>query len=799
MAKKLVQSIVTETAEDLPQIDTFEELASQGQAEGGSIRSLQEENIIKRTLSNFRTTFRRVKKTRLGKVMLGVLLLLFILFIANDVRLLFKLSSDTGYPISTQILDRNGKLIYEIFTEKRRTPVNLKDLPPYVAQATIAIEDKDFYHHFGFDPQGMIRAVYSTIFKRKLEGGSTITQQLVKTALLSPERTITRKVHEFYLALVIEAIYSKDKILEFYLNQVPYGRTAYGIEAAAQTYFGKNAKDLNLAESAQLAGLTAAPTRFNPFGANPGLAKDRQRAVLRRMVEDKYISQEEADQALAEELQFKKPEATNGIHFALWVKEQLVDEYGEKVVEQGGLRVRTTLDLDIQKNAEEVVKKEVDKLAKQQVGNGAALVISPKTGEILAMVGSKDYDATDEDGKVNVTLASRQPGSSIKPINYALGLATKKVTPATVFNDIPSCFTVAGQPQYCPVNYDGSFHGPVQLRFALGNSYNIPAVKMLAINSLDALVPFAQKMGLTTITDPKRYGLSLTLGGGEVRMVDMATAFGVFANGGIKQDLVSILEVKNSNGKTLQKTEIRDGDRVLEMEVPFLISHILLDNNARTSAFGPSSFLNVSGHSEVSVKTGTTNDRRDNWTIGYTPDVVVATWVGNNDNKPMSGAVSGVSGASPIWNRIIKFALDKIEAGDLPDLGESSEKHEHRWPIQPDGVKGLSICAQTGLAPLATPSASPENPNPQPGCDTRFEYFLEGTEPTGNETIRRQIGIDKTTGQLANDKTPPENLEMQEKSIIYDILGTPFCTDCPFPTEHVNFNPENLSIEVNPQ
>lgn len=791
MARRKVETIVTQTAEDIPQIDTFEAPASQG------VPFRTQGNIFKHAFHKIKNAFNSLRKTRRGKALLISLVAVIVLIIANDIRLLAQLNSDTHNPISTQILDRNGKLIYEIFTEKRRTPISLNDLPPYVKQATISIEDKDFYKHFGFDLAGIVRAAYSTVFKKKLEGGSTITQQLVKTSLLSPERTIVRKVHEFYLALVIEALYTKDKILELYLNQVPYGGTAYGIEAAAQTYFGKNAKELTLAEAALLAGLPAAPTRFSPFGANPQLARDRQNAVLRRMVEDKYITHEEAEKAKTEELVFKKPEGSAGIHFALWVKEQLVDEYGEKVVEQGGLRVRTTLDLEIQQRAEEIVKTEVDRLAKQKVRNGAAVVTSPGTGEILAMVGSKDYNATDEDGKVNVTLANRQPGSSIKPINYALGLATKKVTPATVFNDISSCFNVVGQELYCPVNYDGSFHGPVQLRFALGNSYNIPAVKMLAINSLEAFVSFAQKMGLTTIIDPKHYGLSLTLGGGEVKMTDMATAFGVFANGGIKQNLVGILEVSDYNGKLLKKTEIHEGDRVLEQDVTFLISHILYDNNARTAAFGPNSFLVVSGHPEVSVKTGTTNDRRDNWTIGYNADVLVATWVGNNDNTPMSGAVSGVSGASPIWNRITKFALDKIEKEDLP--------HEHRWPLQPDSVKGISICAQTGLSPLATPSADlpaqagigenqPEISGNQESCSTRFEYFLEKTDPQEQEVLKRGIGIDKTTGALATGTTPPENVEIQEKSIIFDILGTPFCLDCPFPTESVIFDTENLGI-----
>ena len=740
------------------------------------------------------------------KVVLFLVALLFLLFFANDLRLISQLTSYDQYPVSTQILDRNGKLIYEIFTEKRRTPVSLEELPIYLKQATIAIEDKDFYRHFGFSPTGIARAVYNTIFQRKLQGGSTITQQLVKNALLSPERTLPRKLREFYLALVIEAIYSKDKILELYLNQAPYGGTAWGIEAASQTYFGKSAHDLTLSEAALLAGLPAAPTRFSPFGANPALAKERQLAVLRRMVEDGYINQEEAQRVEEEKLVFKKPGGAVGIHFALWVKEQLVEEYGERMVEQGGLRVLTTLDLDIQRQAEEIVKTEVDRLKKQRVRNGAALVTYPRSGEILAMVGSKDYFADDEDGNVNVTLSPRQPGSAIKPVNYALGFLNKRITPATVFLDIPSCFNVPGQTLYCPVNYDGAFHGPVQARFALGNSYNVPAVKMLTLNTVEEFVPFAQKMGLTTLTDPSRYGLSLTLGGGEVRMVDMAVAFGVFANEGIKQNLVSILEVNDWQGRVpagtrqgniLKNPQIQEGDRVLPMEVAFLISHILLDNNARSAAFGSTSYLAVPGHPEVSVKTGTTNDRRDNWTIGYNSDVLIASWVGNNDNTPMSGAVSGVSGASPIWNRIIKFALDKIETGEVANLGDppagGSQKHEHRWPRQPEGIKGAHVCTISGFTPQATPSATPEQPvAPNPGCETRFEYFLAGTEPQEQEALRKIVHIDKTTGQLVTEKTSPENFDLQERSVLTDALGTVYCFDCPPPSEPITIEPYKI-------
>jgi len=678
--------------------------------------------------------------------------------------------SSPDFPVSTRLLDRNGKLIYEIYTDKRRSPVKLTDLPDYVKEATIAIEDKEFYKHYGFSISGMARSVYKIIFEKKLQGGSTLTQQLVKTALLTPERTIKRKIREFALTIFVEGIYSKDQILEMYLNQIPYGSTAYGIEAASELYFGKEAKNLTLAEAALLAGLPQAPSRYSPFGSHPENAKERQKTVLNRMVEDKYLTQEEADRAFEEKLVYTQITAPKAPHFALWIKEQLAEKYGEKTVEQGGLRVTTTLDLDLQNFAQDAVATEVAKLKKQKVGNGAVLVTRPKTGEILAMVGSKDYFAQDEDGKVNVILAKRQPGSSIKPINYALAIKDKKITLATALTDIPSCFSVAGQPLYCPVNYDGAFHGLIQARFALGNSYNIPAVKVLALNGVENFVNFANQMGISTFIDPSQYGLSLTLGGGEVRPYDMATAFGVFANQGIKQPLISILKVTDWKGKVLEETNVNDvelnGERVLSPDITFLISHILLDNNARSQAFGESSYLNVRGHPEVSVKTGTTNDRRDNWTIGYTGLAVVVSWVGNNNNTPMSGAVSGVSGASPIWNTVMKEVLRKAEDGLY-----SKEEDGHVWPNQPDQVTGKSVCATTGLLP--------SGPQENPGCPLRFEYFLEGTIPTKVEGDRQDVLINKITRQVSPPDAPPDQVETQNHPIYFDPLGTLYCLDCP--------------------
>jgi penicillin-binding protein 1C len=718
-------------------------------------------------VENLKKFFTQKQKLIKGIVFLGVLVSV-MTWLFWDIPLPTKLASEQ-VPVSTKIFDRNGKLIYEIYADKRSTPVNIDEIPPYVKEATISIEDKDFYRHYGFSFTGVIRAVYNTIFKKKLQGGSTLTQQLVKNALLTPERTIRRKIREFALTLMVESIYSKDQILQMYLNQIPYGGTAYGIGAASEVYFGKEAKDLTLAEATLLAGLPQAPSYYSPFGAHPELAKGRQETVLRRMVEDKYISQEEADQAMQEELKFAQPEKLEAPHFALWVKSLLAEKYGEATVEKGGLRVTTTLDLDLQEFAQNTVATEVAKLKKQNVGNGAALVTRPSTGEILAMVGSKDYFATDEDGKVNIIFSQRQPGSSIKPLNYALGLKDLKITPSTPLADVPSCFSVAGSALYCPKNYDDTFHGAVQVRFALGNSYNIPAVRVLALNGIKNFVDFSKQMGITTFTDPSNYGLSLTLGGGEVKPYDMATAFGVFANEGIKQNLIAILKVEDWKGKVLEEVDPNKikltGDRVLDPDVTFLISHILEDNNARAAAFGTSSYLVVKGHPEVSVKTGTTNDRRDNWTIGYTKYALVVSWVGNNDDSSMSGAVSGVSGASPIWNKIMKEVLDKTESGAY-----DKEEKGHAWPAQPQGVIGTNVCVTSGNVP--------QNPD-APECPTRFEYFLKDKVGANIDSGNKDVQVFKDTGQLASPDALPEQIETQNHPYLTDPVGTLVCLDCP--------------------
>lgn len=654
---------------------------------------------------------------------------------------------------TTKIFDRNGKILFNVYEDQNRTLVSLSEAPENLKKATIAIEDKDFYRHRGFDIYGIVRAARATLFQGNIQGGSTITQQLVKSAFLTPERTISRKVKELYLAFRVETAYSKDKILEMYLNQVPYGGTAWGIDAAAEQYFGKDLASLDLAESALLAGLPAAPTYYSPFGQDPKRALERQKLVLSRMYEEHYISREEMEAAAAQELKFRSSAINiKAPHFVMYVRNLLSETYGEAAAAHGGLKVTTSLDLDLQATAEAAVKENVDAVARLNVSNGAAIVTKPSSGEILAMVGSKDFFDADIDGNVNVTTALRQPGSSIKPINYATALAKKLITPATVIMDVPTTFGIQGSTPYKPVNYDGRFHGPVQVRFALGNSYNIPAVKVLAINGVDDMIKMAGEMGITSFTDPSRYGLSLTLGGGEVKMVDMATAFGVFANEGIKQDLTPILKVEDSKGRVLEEYKPKIGKRVLSREVSFLISSILSDNGARTAAFGPASALVIPGKT-VAVKTGTTDDKRDNWTVGYTPSYLVVTWVGNNDNRPMNQALaSGVTGAAPIWHDIfVELLKDEVnEAFKVPS-----------------GVVGANICSFTG---------GPANDK----CTNRFEYFLAGTVPTKDTYSRAKVWVDKTTNKIVEAGAP--DAEEREEFVIVDPYSKQnFCGSCPPP------------------
>lgn len=657
---------------------------------------------------------RLVKYVFFAILSLVVLIPLLFLWYSRDLPTPGKLVV-SKYKDATRIYDRKGELLYSVYQNENRTYVPLKNISPLLQKATIAIEDKNFYKNSGFSITGYLRAIRNILFFRGISGGSTITQQLVKNVLLTPERSIPRKIKELILSIQVDKRYSKDQILEMYLNNISYGGAAIGVEAASETYFGKKAGELDLAQAAFLAGLPQSPSLYSPFGGQKYYL-DRTQAVLTQMVKNGYTSQKDADQAFAELKAYKfAQKETAGIkapHFVMYIKNLLAKQFGEQVVDTGGLQVTTTLDYKIEQKAEQIVKDEIGKLKGYHVTNGAAMVTDPKTGEILAMVGSKDYFDKKNNGNFNVALSpNRQPGSSLKPIMYAVSFE-KGYTPATMVMDVKTDFpTGPGQPMYSPVNYDGRYRGPVQIRFALGNSLNVPAVKMLARVGIQPVMQKAYEMGIEnwkpTPANMAGVGLSLVLGGRETSLYDEMTAYGAFATEGIRHDLNGILKVTDSKGKVLYEAQKSQGQRVLGQDVSFLISHILLDNNARTMEFGPNSYLVVPGKT-VSVKTGTTDEKRDNWTIGYTPSYVVGVWVGNNDYSPMNQAISsGVTGASPIWNKIMSFVLQ----------GKPDE-----YPKKPDNVMAMQIDALGGGLPHG-------------GQPTRSEYFIKGTEPTAESPI----------------------------------------------------------------
>lgn len=634
--------------------------------------------------------------------------------------------------VSTKIYDRNGVLLYKIYKDKNRTIVPLEEIPENVRLATLAAEDAEFYVHPGFSAKGMIRAVYRNLTRGDLSGGSTITQQLVKNALLSSEKTVVRKLREIVLAVAVEVVYSKDDILEMYLNEVSYGGTAYGIQEAANVYFNKNVQDLTIAEAALLAGLPKSPTRFSPFGATPEQGINRQKDIIRLMKVNKFITEEQEEKAYEEKLTFAQNKIDiKAPHFVMYVKEQLAEKYGEEILEKGGLEVTTTLDYSVQKLAEGIVKDEVSRLKGLNVTNGAVVVLNPQTGEVLAMVGSTNYFDTANDGNVNVVTSPRQPGSSIKVVNYAYALSDR-YTPASIISDTPVSFSIPGQEPYSPKNYDGAFRGRIPLRSAFAESRNVPAVKVLATYGVQKMIDLGKEMGITTWEDRDRFGLSLTLGGGEVKLIDLAQVYATVANYGKRPEITSVIEIKNHNGKILEKEECINPQnppraqettasviknavaaeakmsldncsqpQVIDEGVAFLLTDILSDNDARTPAFGRYSELVIPGHPEVAVKTGTSNDLRDNLTVGYNQDYLVAVWVGNNDNSPMSRVASGVTGASPIFNSIMSRLL----------VGTESTA----W-APPEDVVRLGVCSLTGTLPCR-------------GCPTKAEWFLQENTP----------------------------------------------------------------------
>jgi len=689
---------------------------------------------------------------------------------AKDLPSPRKLSAQTGY--STVFYDREGKVLYEMYKDKNRIPVSLNEVSDYLKKATIAIEDKNFYKHQGISQMGILRALFNIIFKRRLEGGSTITQQLIKNTLLTQERKFSRKIKEIILALEVERRYSKDQILEMYLNEAPYGGSLWGVASASMAYFGKPPKDLNLVESAIIAGLPQSPTYYSPFIGKNNAWKSRAKEVLRRMREDGYISKKEESEALKnlEKVKFKQPKITIfAPHFVFYIKNLIEKEFGPKILDTG-VKIKTTLSLSIQKEAEKIVKQEIEKLKGYNVSNASVVVLDVKTGEILAMVGS--YDFNDPlFGKFNVAAyGQRQPGSTLKPITYALAFE-KGYTPASVLMDVKTVFPNQGGKEYIPQNYDGKFRGPVQLRFALGNSINIPAVKLLGIVGLKAFLQKAYEMGFSNFAPTEenlsRFGLSITLGGGETNLLDLTSAFSVFASGGLKKETSSILEIKDFKGKTIFKSKPTKEKRVFSPEVCFLISHILSDNNARIDVFGPNSFLKIPGKT-VAVKTGTSDDKRDNWAVGYTKSIVVGVWVGNNDNSPMNPKIaSGVTGASSIWHYLTRKLLEKYQDGIID---------------KPERVKAIQIDAFLGGLP-------------KEGFPVRSEYFIEGTEPKDVSPFYKRIGdkdyvIIKEIDPVSTDginrwqQAIDEWVKSQTNEIYHPPEITP--TNTPQPTQQEN-------------
>ncbi|MCP4357770.1 MAG: penicillin-binding protein [Chloroflexi bacterium] len=649
-------------------------------------------------------------------------------------------------PPSVRITDRYGRPLYDMIDSEygRNTVLPLDQIPLALQQATIATEDKTFYQNPGVDGLGILRALVSNVRDGEIvSGGSTITQQAVRNLLMGYEErsqvSLRRKAREAALAWLVTRQYSKDEILALYLNQMYYGGMAYGVDAAAQTYFGKSATELTLAESALIAGLPQAPALYNPL-LEPEAAKARQTAVLGLMVEQNFITQAEADLAGREQMRYAaNPYPVAAPHFVMMVQAELDKLFPQETLYTGGgLTVRTTLDLNWQEHAEGIVQEQIERLNQPLNGgpghfahNASLVAIHPQTGEVMALVGNLDFFDEAHDGAINMALVPRQPGSALKPIVYAAGMDPKRgrpFTPAAVFYDVRTVFMTHENDPYVPVNFSRNEHGPVLLRQALGSSLNIPAVVALDTAGVAETMALAAEMGIGTLGEPDEYDLSFALGGGPVRLYDLTTAFAAFANGGSRIEPTILLDVTDVAGNVLYQSSEPQPVRALDERVAWLVSDMLSDDDARIMSFGENSILNLGR--TAAVKTGTTNDFHDNWTVGYTPDLVVGVWVGNADNKPMQ-AITGVSGAGPIWHMFMRTVL----AGE-PDKP---------FP-QPEGLAQVEVCDLSGLLPS---EACPFR---------RREWFIQGTQPTEQDTFYQRVGIDQETGLLGDETTPVENV-----------------------------------------
>ena len=643
---------------------------------------------------------------------------------------------------STKIYDRENKnLLYEIHGEEKRTVIPFNEIPQMVKEATVVAEDAEFYSHSGINIRGILRAIWTDIKGGTItEGGSSITQQLMKNAYLSPERTLNRKIKELILSIALERRYSKDEILNFYLNQIPYGSNSYGIEAAAQTYFNKPAKELALTETVYLVAMPKAPSYYSPYGNHGEELKSRANHILSRMRELKYISDNDYNNALKTTVNFVgQKTGITAPHFVFFIRDYLNEKYGEDFVEKGGLKVTTTINLDFQKIAETVVENGAKRNEIYNAKNAALVAIDPKTGQILAMVGSKNYwDNPEPDGcepgkncqfepNVNIATRLRQPGSAFKPFVYATAI-NNGYTPDTIIWDIPTEFNplcswdsiaepeVDQQTCYSPKNYDDRFRGPVTLKQALANSINVPSVKILYLAGINNSINMAENLGIATLKDRSRYGLSLVLGAAEVKLLDMVSAYGVFSQEGVRREPIGILKVEDGSGRVLE--EYKDqGQKVLNEQVAREINDILSDNSARAPIFGLYSSLSL-GDRPAAAKTGTSQDpddetkARDAWVIGYTPSLVVGVWTGNNNNTPIEKGGAGIMAAGPIWHDFMTQALKNspIEVFTKPDpiitekpvLNGQYQTHEILYWLNKDDPQG---------APLEKPDSDPQFKN----------------------------------------------------------------------------------------
>jgi 1A family penicillin-binding protein len=590
----------------------------------------------------------------------------------------FKTFADRKIQSSSKIYDRTGTvLLYDVNQGIKRTVIPYEDMGINILNATVAIEDSEFYQHKGIRISSIIRAtIWAKLTGKKVQGGSTITQQLIKNTLLTSEVSITRKMKEWILSIKLEKIMSKDNILALYLNEAPYGGNIYGIEEASKAFLGKSTKDLTLAEAAYLAALPNGPTYYSPYGKNKAKLDERKNLVLNRMLELKFITEVDYDKAKAEIVTFlpQQPIHIAAPHFVFYIKDYLEKKYGADVLENGGLKITTTLDYDLQKKAEAIALEKAKENEKNWDGsNTAVVIVDPKTGQILSMVGSRDYFDKTIDGNFNVATAGRQPGSSFKPIVYTLAFE-KGYTDKTTLFDVRTEFNASCNADgtdtkdtcYTPNNYDNAFRGPITLRNALAQSINLIAVKLLYLVGVSDSIKMAQNLGISTLkNDPNRYGLSLVIGGGETTLLDMTSAYGVFANNGVRNPTRGILSVTDNSENILEQYE-SSSQQIIKPNSTHILSSILTDNIARTPTFGANSVLIIPGR-DVAVKTGTTNDNKDAWTIGYTPSVAVGVWVGNNDNKPMKKG--GAALAGPIWNAVMTEALKNlpVESFEKPD------------------------------------------------------------------------------------------------------------------------------------